>query len=120
MKPDPLFQKRLARAFGAAVLAGALAACIGTWLALSYNRSLTASPDFGGIREAMWGMSEAAIFSALLGGMSVFLGALMRFDIFGPVTGKRMGIAFFALIPVLICVGGAVWVAFELILLTQN
>lgn len=79
-----------------------------------YYRSLS-STGYGDLGEALIGLYEAAIASALVAGINVFLGVLLRFDLFQTETGKTIGCAFIALIAILVLVGGVVATAFVLL-----
>jgi hypothetical protein len=110
-----LGHERLFRAFAVAVLAGALAACVAFWLAMVYYRSLPPAPGFGQIREALIGLFEATIAGAVLIGMGVLFGAILRLELIGRETAKSIGWTTVALIGILVFIGVGVSIALTLL-----
>jgi hypothetical protein len=108
---------RLWRSLGIAIIAGAISACIGEWLAIVYFRNHTPPHSYyGDIGDAIKGILEAAIAASLAGGISVFIGMLLRWRLFSTEPGGKIILMFVALLVILVFVGCGAWLATLLLL----
>jgi hypothetical protein len=116
-RDEQRIDRRLLCAFGTAILAGAVGAAIGMGLGILYNKSLPPAPDFGGLRDALIRIFEAAIVGSLIGGNAAFLFMISQLGLWSKISG-RIGCAFAGLAVILVIVGGAVCVGIICVLET--
>lgn len=107
---------RVLRALSIAAFVAAIAAYLALHFTLIHCRERPPSPGFGSIADDMRTLGEAAIGGALLGGLSTFAIAMMRLGLLDAGPDRKVAYAFIALVPILVAVGGIVWMAFLVVL----